>query len=234
MAYNNSEVIEYNLSRTSRKNINITVKNDGFIYVSAPKRVALADINKVIFSKKEWILNAQKNIKAKKVIKTNITLRNNSSIYIYGEPLKLRILSAPKNHLLIDAENKEVLFLVKENYINDSKYKTSTFNKLLKVELNRIIFKYMNKYLKLLTLNVSEVNIRTMKTRWGTCIPAKKKILFNFNLIHCPKETIEYVVLHELAHLIHPNHSKNFYNTVEKYMRDWKDRKRILQNFVIT
>ena len=55
MATNKNDTIEYNLTRTSRKHVNITVKNDGIIYVSAPKRVALADINKIVLSKKEWI-----------------------------------------------------------------------------------------------------------------------------------------------------------------------------------
>ena len=233
MPYNNSEAIEYNLSRTSRKNINITIKNDGFIYVSAPKKVALADINKIIFSKKEWILNAQKNIKSKKTIKNNSSFRNNSSFYLYGELMKLRIFPDTKNYLFINIENKEVVFFVKEKYINDQKYKTSTLNKLLKSELKTLITKYSNKYLKNLSLCLSELEIRTMKTRWGTCIPAKKKILFNFNLIHCPKECIEYVVLHEIAHLIHPNHSKKFYNTIELHMKDWKERKNKLQSFVI-
>ena len=234
MALNTANnTIEYNLSRTSRKNVNITVKNDGYIYVSAPKKVALADINKIIFSKRDWILNAQKNIKSKTVIKNDLTFRSNSNMYIYGNNMKIKVLPADKNKMFIDKFENEVYFYIKSDRINDQKYKNTYINKMLKEELKSMVSKYMNKYLKLMNLEVSELEIRTMKTRWGTCIPAKKKILFNFNLIHCPKETIEYVVLHEIAHLIHPNHSKSFYNTVELYMKDWAERKEQLQQFVI-
>lgn len=231
MAINTMQPIEYTLTRTSRKNVNITIKNDGVIYVSAPKRVALADINKIILSKREWILNAQKNIKAKKIIKNDILLKNNSSIYLYGTARKLLIVPCMKNFVAINGNT--IVFYVKEEYSNDQKYKSSFFNKSLKNELLKDINKFANKYLKLLNLSLNTLELRSMKTRWGTCIPAKKKILFNSKLIHCPYESIEYVVLHEIAHLIHPNHSKAFYNLIEKYMPDWKERKDLLQDYLI-
>ncbi len=231
MANNTMQPIEYTLTRTSRKNVNITVKNDGGIHVSAPKRVALADINKIVLSKREWILNAQKNIKSKKVIKNDILLRNNATVYLYGTARKLLIVPCMKNFVAINGNT--IVFYVKEEYSNDQKYKSSFFNKSLKNELLKDINKFANKYLKMLGLSLNEIELRSMKTRWGTCIPAKKKILFNSKLVHCPYEAIEYVVLHEIAHLIHPNHSKDFYNVIEKYMPDWKERKNLLQDYLI-
>lgn len=231
MANNTMQPIEYTLTRTSRKNVNITVKNDGGIHVSAPKRVALADINKIVLSKREWILNAQKNIKSKKVIKNDILLRNNATVYLYGTARKLLIVPCMKNFVAINGNT--IVFYVKEEYSNDQKYKSSFFNKSLKNELLKDINKFANKYLKMLGLSLNEIELRSMKTRWGTCIPAKKKILFNSKLVHCPYEAIEYVVLHEIAHLIHPNHSKAFYNVIEKYMPDWKERKNLLQDYLI-
>ena len=231
MANNTMQPIEYTLTRTSRKNVNITVKNDGGIHVSAPKRVALTDINKIVLSKREWILNAQKNIKSKKVIKNDILLRNNATVYLYGTARKLLIVPCMKNFVAINGNT--IVFYVKEEYSNDQKYKSSFFNKSLKNELLKDINKFANKYLKMLGLSLNEIELRSMKTRWGTCIPAKKKILFNSKLVHCPYEAIEYVVLHEIAHLIHPNHSKDFYNVIEKYMPDWKERKNLLQDYLI-
>ena len=67
-----------------------------------------------------------------------------------------------------------------------------------------------------------------MKTRWGSCNPHKGYINLNLELIKNPKESIEYVVFHELSHLIHPNHSKEFYSYISAYMPDWKRRKEIL------
>ena len=69
---------------------------------------------------------------------------------------------------------------------------------------------------------------RTIKTRWGTCIAKKGIITLNKRLIEAPLNCIEYVITHELCHLIHPNHSKAFYEMLTVFMPDWKVRKAIL------
>ena len=67
-----------------------------------------------------------------------------------------------------------------------------------------------------------------MKSRWGSCLPFNNKIILNLNLIKTPMCCIEYVILHELSHFKHHNHSKNFYNFITLFMPDWKERKKIL------
>lgn len=69
------------------------------------------------------------------------------------------------------------------------------------------------------------IKIRTMKSKWGSCIPAKNQITLNTRLIEQNKRFIEYVIVHEFCHFIHPNHSKDFYGLVGKLMPDWKSRK---------
>ena len=75
-----------------------------------------------------------------------------------------------------------------------------------------------------------EIKIRSMKSRWGSCNTTRKIITYNLHLIEKPITAIEYVVLHELSHLPYPHHQKEFWNFVEKYMPDWKLRKKILNN----
>ena len=70
-----------------------------------------------------------------------------------------------------------------------------------------------------------EIYVRNMTTRWGSCIPSKKRIGLNLQLIKADERCIEQVILHELIHFIHPNHSKNFYFILTQIMPDWKDRK---------
>ncbi|MGL4687373.1 MAG: M48 metallopeptidase family protein, partial [Fusobacteriaceae bacterium] len=67
-----------------------------------------------------------------------------------------------------------------------------------------------------------------MKTRWGSCNTRKKYLNFNILLLASPLESIEYVVLHEIAHLKYPHHQKSFWNYISFYMPDWKDRKKKL------
>lgn len=64
-----------------------------------------------------------------------------------------------------------------------------------------------------------------MSSRWGSCIPGKQKVTFNSLLLEKPLESIEYVVVHEFSHFIHPDHSRAFYDFVARILPDWKNRK---------
>ena len=81
-------------------------------------------------------------------------------------------------------------------------------------------------YAKLMGVTPSGIKITSAKTRFGSCSP-KNSICFSLYLMQYPKEFIEYVVVHELAHIVHHNHSKQFYELIKKYMPDYKERKKL-------
>ena len=96
----------------------------------------------------------------------------------------------------------------------------------------KALFHFFNILLELNKITKQEiksVKIRQMKTRWGSCNAHKSYINLNIELIKKPKKCIEYVIFHELAHLIHPNHSKEFYDYLTLFMSDWQNRKRVLE-----
>ena len=72
------------------------------------------------------------------------------------------------------------------------------------------------------------LQIRDMETRWGPCLEKKGVITLNKRLLEAPRNCIEYVVMHEFCHFIHPNHSKHFYSFLAMLMPDWKERKTVL------
>ncbi|WP_269801083.1 M48 metallopeptidase family protein [Helicobacter burdigaliensis] len=76
---------------------------------------------------------------------------------------------------------------------------------------------------------MNNIQIRKMKTKWGSCNPNTKNINLHIELIKKPKICIKYVIFHELAHLIYPNHSKEFYCYLTCYMSDWQKRKELLE-----
>lgn len=80
-----------------------------------------------------------------------------------------------------------------------------------------------------MNLKISQLEIRTMKSKWGVCYPKLQKITLNAKLIHFSTQVIDYVVIHELAHLMHANHSKNFWNLVALYCPEYKICKNILK-----
>ncbi len=91
--------------------------------------------------------------------------------------------------------------------------------------------KIVEKYKPIIKKEVKNIRIRQMKTRWGSCNFLKGYINLNSELIKKSKDSIEYVVFHELSHLIYDNHSREFYNYLDTYMSDWRIRKEKLEIF---
>ena len=89
--------------------------------------------------------------------------------------------------------------------------------------------KIMKQYEPLVKKGVKSLKVRKMKSRWGSCNPSKGYINLNTELIKKPRSCVEYVIFHELTHLIHHNHSRAFYNYLNTYMPDWKRRKERLE-----
>ena len=141
----------------------------------------------------------------------------------------MKIVADNKNNIVIN--NKYIEIHVKDKYIENKKYIKRVYEKWLKEYALKTFEKLVLKYqetLKKYDIKIPKIEIRQMKSRWGSCIPSNNKVIFNLNLIKTPMCCIEYVVLHELSHFKHQNHSKNFYNFITIFMPDWKERKKIL------
>ena len=213
-------MIKYTLSRRAKKYINVTVRNRE-VFVSAPKRVPLYEIEKVIQDKSEWI---DKQIQNQKV-KVN-DFEDNKLIWFKGLQYELKIREATKNEVCFFGNT--IIVSVKEN---NKEYAKKVFDKWLYKEAESVYSGEVSRWISIMSeynLTMPTIQIRKMKSRWGSCIPSKKKICLNISLMNVPAACMEYVVLHELTHFIEANHSKNFYLIVEKYMPDWKRRKQVL------
>jgi predicted metal-dependent hydrolase len=95
---------------------------------------------------------------------------------------------------------------------------------LLREQLPALI----SRYEKLLQVKVHEVGIKRMKTRWGTCNPKARRIWINAELAKKPLRSLEYIVAHEMAHLVEPSHNARFRNLLNQLLPDWPQRKREL------
>lgn len=88
---------------------------------------------------------------------------------------------------------------------------------------------YAEKWEPVMGVRASGWTLRWMKTRWGSCTPRTGKIRLNTKLIYCSKESLEYVLVHELCHLIEPSHNQRFQNYMTKFLPDWKERRKRLR-----
>ena len=209
------------IKKTKRKKtISIQIKN-GLIDVRAPQHIAQVEIDSFIQKKMSWIkkkVDTQNKIIAPKRKK----FLNNEYFLFMGKECKLNITVLKNKKNCIDHSNIQII--MKEKDINNKSK--------VKIALEKTYRKYALKILTEKTMFIAssinvepeKIKVRSYKGRWGTC-SYKKDISFNWKLIMAPEKIIEYVIVHELCHLIHFNHSKNFWESVENILPDYKLRK---------
>ena len=128
-------------------------------------------------------------------------------------------------------ENKYLKINMKEKFLNDKAQIEKEYNKWLKNYARTILKEVTEEYHKPLSkykIKLPEIEIRKMKSRWGSCLRGNNKIIYNLNLIKAPICCVEYVALHELSHMKYKNHDERFYNFMTIFMPDWKERKKLL------
>lgn len=105
-----------------------------------------------------------------------------------------------------------------------------SLEKFQKIKAKELFSDIMAKFLPLINKNVNRLSIRKMQTRWGSCNCKKGYINLNLNLLEKPVNLIEYVILHELTHLIYPHHQKSFYDFIQRVMPDFREREKMLNS----
>lgn len=225
-------LLEYELTRKPVKNVNLRIKPDGKIYVSANRRVPLKFIDNFIKEKQEYIARAQERYeeRQKHILTDPIEYVSGDRFNVLGKSLVLRVTQGKPESV---ANNEVYIYLTVKNK-DDLRHKEILISKWLKelqVETFNQISKEVHGLFIKYDINYPIIKIRKMKSRWGSCQYKKGIITLNSKLIEVPIRCIEYVVLHEFAHFIHPNHSKKFYDFVANLMPDWKDRMKELEKW---
>lgn len=220
---------QYILTRKSVKNLNMRVRPDGEIHVSANRFVPVKYVDSFVLSHEHTLIKALDKYEK---IRTNtmqpLQYVSGEKVRYLGEELHLLVEAAPIEG--VDKLGQFLILRVKDT--TDFARKERVMKKWLgkmQVEVFLEICKEIYTLFKPMGVKYPLVKIRNMKSRWGSCQPQRGIITLNGRMIAAPREAIEYVVLHEFAHFIHPNHSKDFYGLVEKLMPDWKERKAMLQ-----
>ncbi len=176
----NGKSVPYSLERKKVKNINLRIRADGSIFVSANRRVSEKDIEDFLRSKESFILGALQKAEE----------RTNAAPVQYFDEKEIRCVIVGMCELIYPA------FQVRG-------------------------------------VSFPQIKFRKMKTQWGNCHPQKGVLTFNTRLMYAPRECIEYVVAHEFAHFLQPNHSALFYGELEKVMPDWEERRCRLKKIYI-
>ncbi len=145
--------------------------------------------------------------------------------YLWGKPYMLQVIYEGRRYR-IEKTPQRIIMHVPEGASADNRQKALT--EWYRGELKRILPQVLAQCEERVGVKSNACNIKYMKTRWGSCNIREKKILINLQLVHKPIECLEYVVIHELVHLLEKNHTNRFRALVEKYYPNWKEAKQML------
>jgi len=219
-----SDKVEYTVTKKKIKNFIIRIYPDLTIAISVPLHASSKDIENFIQNKKEWIETTLKKIEMAKENKDNL---KENIIRILGKKIEKKIIESDLERIRLTDTS---IYIYSKDIDN-----TKIEKKILewKVEKLKVILdEYLTKYTKLLNKNINYYQIKKLSSAWGIYHKRENYISFNFDLIEKDIECIEYVVLHELCHIFYMNHQKDFWALVEKYMPDYKARRKKLKDFI--
>ena len=222
--------ISYLLTRKPVKNVNLRIKPEGQILVSANNSVPIEFIDAFIKKKQRYIISVLSRYEEKRKLIQDVPKRyvSGESYDLLGKSLRLKV-EEDKDEVVY-TDGVYIFLKVKDKY--DFRHKEIMMSKWLK-QYQITVFEELlkEKYLLFEKYGVTYpiLKIRYMTSRWGSCQPKKGIITLNSKLIEAPRSCIEYVILHERVHFIHPNHSRRFWDFVAMMMPDWKERKEELE-----
>lgn len=224
----NNQWIEYELIRKNVKNINLHVKSDLTISVSANPRVKKEYIEKFLVSKAEWIEKSLHKFENRENVQNQENrFLNGETIRLLGKEYEIQILPSAVDK--IELCDSKIYCSIKNP--EDLDKIERLWNKRLDLFIKEVFYEVVERMLPKYSdynMNMPIIKLRYMKTRWGTCTVNSGTITLNKILIQMPKECIEYVAAHELAHFVYPNHSNSFYRVLEGAMPDYKEREKLL------
>ena len=208
-------MINYKLTRSKRQTVAIYIRN-GIAEVRAPLKMLKSDIDRFVASKEKWI-------KSKLMISHEQAKQRENFDLNYGDTLTYRGKQYPiaaKNGNRVGFD--DACFYMPPN-MNPAQIKSACvqiYRMLAKHTLTEKVFDFA----KRMSVMPTAVKINSAKTRWGSC-SARKSLNFSWRLIIADDKVINYVVVHELAHITEMNHSKRFWAIVEKILPDYREQK---------
>ena len=202
--------------RSKRKTLSISINENAELIVRAPNRISDQKIQDFINEKENWITRNQSLVKAR----AKDTAKDKNMLLYLGTLFPLKTDNDAKK---ISFNGEEFLAGLQNKEKTNKSLKTWYKNKFKEVAVPRLFY-FAEKH----NLQVNQVRIKEQKTLWGSC-SSRNNINLNFLLIMAPLKVIDYVIIHELVHTIHKNHSVNFWNAVEEIMPNYKEAKRWLK-----
>ena len=216
----------YTLEEKRVKNINLRVRPDGSVYVSAPYGADRARIDAFVCSKAGLILAAQQAQSAP--ARAPLQYQTGDEIQLLGRTIALHVIQGARD----EAQLTGGTLLLRLRHPEDPSARMRLTERFIDGQCQAVFASALDAaFPPFASLGFDKplLRIRDMKTRWGSCMPQKGVVTINRRLIQALPGCIRMVVTHELCHLMHPNHGAGFYDLLNRCMPDWSQYKAMLR-----
>jgi len=216
--------VEIEVTFKEIKNLHLSVHPPyGKVTISSPVFYDIEKVKIYAATKLAWIKKEQAKIQSQEREEPKLLITQESHQFL-GKRYLLKVIESSRPKLILKHNNLE-LFAIRNATLEQ---KRKTLHNWYKKELESLLVKLLIAYAK--EMNISDFNfgVRKMKTKWGSCSIEKRMLWFNVELAKKPIECIEYIVVHELVHLLERNHNKNFIILMDKFLPNWRIQKKIL------
>lgn len=219
------EVYEYSVVRSKRKTAAISIGEDGIV-VKIPLYFPVSDLEKLIMDKAGWIAEKTEYVKEKQKGKPTHQFVSGEEFYYRGTSLVLNlIVNCDRKRVMVKKQAGTLLVvspLAEKTVIKDA------VKKWYRERAREVLTDKVSYYRQFIGKPVGEIRIKEQKSRWGSC-SSQGNLNFNWKIVMAPDEIIDYLVVHELCHLLHMNHSKDFWDSVGRVIPEYKKREKWLK-----
>jgi len=216
--------IPIELTRKSVKYINLRINREGRVLISAPMRCPDVLIQLFLSSKKSWIFQHVNRLKQKPKHKTKQFVSGEKHYYL-GQCYTLQVIPNSLNDKIDMCDTK---IMLKHKSSTTVTQRQALLEHWYRAQFKALLPKLIAKWEPIIGVVVKEWGIKSMKTRWGSCNPSKQRIWLALALMKQPIQCIEYVVVHEMVHILEASHNKRFHALMTLYLPEWKMNKTLL------
>lgn len=221
--------MQYQLLRSKRKSIAISFDRDGNLVVKAPLWLDGREIDRFVESKREWILATSKRLQntREKEAASRLKLENGDELYYLGEKRVLTVVREERSRTRIKDACGRLIMAVP--YEADYAYKREQLEKWYRKEALCVFKEKAQEFAKSLGVRFQDIHIKDQKSRWGSC-SSKGNLNFNWRILMAPEPVCDYVIIHELCHLVYMDHSADFWRLVEQLCPPYRQYKKWLRD----
>jgi predicted metal-dependent hydrolase len=201
------------------KNIHLSVfPPTGRVRISAPSRMSLDTIRVFVISKLGWIKQQQKKLQEQER-ETPREYLNRESHYVWGKRYLLKVIEDDEVPSVV-LKHSKIILRVRPG--TNEKKKQTVIDEWYRTQIKKAMPPLITKWESLMGVKMERFFVQRMKTKWGSCNPIARTIRLNTELAKKPEECLEYILVHEMAHLLEPTHNTRFVALMDRFLPKWQ------------